>query len=50
MVNRFQEVISKDVAEKLYDLVAKPDDKVNPESLYDEEIISRLHTIKMSLI
>ena len=50
MVNRFQEVISKDVAEKLYDLVAKPDDKVSPESLYDEEIISRLHTIKMSLI
>lgn len=45
-----QRIISKCVADKIYELVSNPDDKVNPEFLEDEEIIARLQTIKLSLL
>lgn len=50
MTKAIQTIISADVAQKLYDLISNPDDNMCPEFLEDEEIIKRLHSIKMSLL
>lgn len=45
-----QRIISKCVADKMYDLISKPDDDLKPEYMEDDEVIKRLHTIKLSLL
>ena len=50
MTKAIQTIVSTDVAQKMYDLISYPYDKMKPEYLEDEEIINRLHTVKMSLL
>jgi len=45
-----QRIISKCVADKMYDLISQPDDDLKPEYMEDDEVIKRLHTIKLSLL
>ena len=50
MTKAIQTIISTNVAQKMYDLISQSDDNQSPEFLEDEEIIKRLHSIKMSLL
>lgn len=49
MTKSIQSIISTAVAEKMYELIADPEDTQKPEYLEDEEIIKRLQAIKLSL-
>ena len=44
-----QRIVSKCVADEIYKLVGKEDDKLKAEFLEDEEIVNRLIAIKLSL-
>lgn len=48
MVNRFQEVITKELYNEVYNLVEKDDDFQNPKKIDDEEVLKRLKLIKLS--
>ena len=45
----FQVIISADVAQSMYDLVADTNDNQKPEFWEDKEVIDRLRSIQMSL-
>ena len=50
MTQAIQTIISTDVALKMYDLIQTPEDSMDVKFLEDEEIINRLHTVKISLL
>lgn len=49
MTKSIKTIISRAVADEMYSLISNIDDPLKPESLEDEEIIKRLHAVKLSL-